>query len=98
LTPKPQYVLAGISRQTVMELAQQMNIGVVEDDLTLYDAYNADEAFITSTSFCLCPVRSFNGKTMTHREIPGPLTRQLSSAFSGLVEFDFVEQYLRHLR
>jgi branched-chain amino acid aminotransferase len=98
LTPKPQYVLAGISRQTVMELAQQMNIGVVEDDLTLYDAYNADEAFITSTSFCLCPVRSFNGKAMAHREIPGPLTRQLSCAFSGLVEFDFVEQYLRHLR
>ena len=97
LTPKPQYVLAGVSRQTVMELAQSMGIAVVEDDLAPYDAYNADEAFITSTSFCLCPIRSFNGKSLANTQIPGPMTKQLMDAFSELVDFDFVDQYLRQL-
>jgi branched-chain amino acid aminotransferase len=97
-TPKPQYVLAGVSRQTVMELAGELDINVVEDDLPPYDAYNADEAFITSTSFCLCPVRSFNGKTLANREIPGPVTQRLTDAFARLVDFDFVGQYLHHLQ
>ena len=59
-TPKGQYVLKGISRQTVIELANEINIPVMEDDVTPFDAYRADEAFITSTSLCLCPVRSFS--------------------------------------
>ena len=35
-----------------------------EADLDLYDAYTADEAFITSTSFCIVPVSSFNGNVI----------------------------------
>ena len=31
-------------------------------DIDLYDAYTADEAFLTSTSLCICPVRSINGR------------------------------------
>ena len=34
---------------------------MTEADLDLYDAYNADEIFITSTSLCLCPAVSVNG-------------------------------------
>lgn len=97
-TPKVQYVLAGVSRQTVIELAEQLKFKVVEDDLTPYDAFTADEAFITSTSFCICPVHSFNGKTVADGKVPGPLTKQLTEAYSDLVDCDFVEQYLRHLR
>lgn len=96
-TPKEQYVLAGVSRATVMELAAQRKLKVVEDDLTPYNAYTADEAFITSTSLCLCPVHSFNGKVVGDGRVPGPITRQISAAYSDLVDFDFVEQYLQHL-
>ena len=32
-----------------------------EADLDLYDAYNADEAFLTSTSLCICPITRING-------------------------------------
>jgi len=96
-TPKVQYVLAGVSRQTVIELAAQLKLKVVEDDLTPYDAFTADEAFITSTSFCICPVHSFNAKTVADGKVPGPLTKQLTEAYSDLVDCDFVEQYLRHL-
>ena len=93
-TPKPEYVLAGISRETVIELAKKLGITVHEADLSPYDAYNADEAFITSTSFCLCPVRGFDGRVLPDNT-PGPITRDLTQAFAELVDFDFVGQYLR---
>ncbi len=97
LTPKSQYVLAGVSRQTVMDLAGNLGIPVLEEDLMLQDAANADEAFVTSTSFCLCPVASYDGQSLGDGSIPGPITERLTRAFTELVDFDFVAQYLRHL-
>ncbi|MFO1351734.1 MAG: aminotransferase class IV [Gammaproteobacteria bacterium] len=96
-TPKAQYVLDGVSRQTVMELAKELSIPTQEADLTLYDAYTADEAFITSTSLCLCPVRSCNAKPVGTGHPPGLLTQRLMERYTRLVDFDFVQQYLRHL-
>ena len=96
-TPKAEYVLEGVSRQTVIELAKELDIEVVEHDLTPADAYRADEAFITSTSFCICPVRSFNKKPVPHEAVTGPITQRLTDAFSKLVDFDFVGQYMAHL-
>lgn len=96
LTPRDQMVLAGISRETVVELAREAGITVVEKDLDLYDAYNAEEAFLTSTSLCVCPVASINGARVG-ASVPGPVTRRLGEAYSRLVDFDFVGQYLKHL-
>ena len=81
-----------------MELASGLGIACSEADLSLYDAHNADEAFLTSTSLCLCPVRSINGTDMKDPAIPGPVTACLTAAYRDLVEFDFVDQYRRHLR
>lgn len=89
-------MLAGITRATVTELARKLGIPVREDDIGPYEAYNADEAFITSTSFCICPVRSINGVSMSGG-CPGPVTKRLTDAFVELVGFDFVDQYRRHL-
>ena len=36
----------------MIELAKKMNIKIVEKDLTLYDAYNAEEAFWTGSEIC----------------------------------------------
>lgn len=96
-TPKGEYVLEGVSRQTIIELAEKLGIPVIEDDLTIYDSYRAEEALIASTSFCLCPVASFNQKAVQEATIPGPITKKLMDAFSDLVDFDFVGQYLKHL-
>jgi branched-chain amino acid aminotransferase len=96
-TPQVQYVLAGVSRQTVLELAEQRGLKLVEKDLAPYDAYNADEAFLTSTSLCICPVHSFNNKVVGEGQIPGPLTNALTEAYSDLVDCDFVSQYLQYL-
>ena len=90
-------MLPGISRDVVMQLASEIGIECNESDISLFDAYNADEAFLTSTSLCLCPVRSINGKGLKHRAMPGPVTARLTAAYRDLVGFDFVEQYSRHL-
>ena len=97
LTPREQYVLAGISRETAIQLAHELAIPVRETDLDLYDAYTADEAFITSTSFCIVPVSAVNGNPLAAAAIPGPLTRRLTQAYSGLVGIDIAAQYLARL-
>ena len=56
LTPREKFVLPGVSRQTVIDLARQEGLTLREADIDLYDAYNADEVFLTSTSLCICPV------------------------------------------
>ena len=97
LTPRAQFVLPGVSRQTVIDLAAQLGIPCRETDLDLYDAYNAEEAFVTSTSFCIAPIASINGVTIGDGPVYGPLTQQLIDAYVELVDCNFVEQYLSRL-
>jgi branched-chain amino acid aminotransferase len=96
VTPRAEYVLAGITRATVIELAERDGIAVREEDISPYRAANADEAFITSTSLCICPVRTINGRAVKEPGIPGPVTKRLVDAFCKIAAFDYVGQYLRH--
>ena len=96
LTPREQAVLSGISRETVIDLAREAGLTVVEKDIDLYDAYNADEAFLTSTSLCICAIASINGARIGDG-LPGAVTRQLTEAYIRFVDFDFVAQYLKRL-
>jgi branched-chain amino acid aminotransferase len=97
LTPKERTILAGISRRTVIELARAEGIPVEEADLDLYDAMTADEVFLTSTSLCLCGVRSVNGTRIGDGAPRGPITKRLTDAYIRLVGCDFVQQYLAKL-
>jgi branched-chain amino acid aminotransferase len=96
MTPRERYVLPGVSRQTVIELAISENIAVEEKDFDLFDAYHGDEFFITSTSFCICPVRSINGALFGDGIVPGPITNRLMQAYVDLVGFDWISQYTKH--
>lgn len=96
LTPRENFVLPGVSRQTVIDLAAQLGIPFREADLDLFDGHNADEAFITSTSLCICPVASINGMAMGAGAY-GPVTKRLIEAYVELVDCDFVQQYLDRL-
>ena len=97
MTPREQFILSGISRRVAIELAQELGIEVQEADIDLYDAYTADEAFVTSTSFCICPVSSFNGSSVADGSVPGPVTDRLTRAYSGMVGLDVAGQYLDRL-
>ncbi|MFP6636311.1 MAG: aminotransferase class IV, partial [Dehalococcoidia bacterium] len=96
-TPQGQFVLEGVTRDTVMDLARGLDMTVEEKDIDLFDAYVADEAFLTSTSLCICPMSAVNGTPIRDGKVPGPVTQRLMSAFSDLAGMDYVDQYLSHL-
>jgi branched-chain amino acid aminotransferase len=96
-TPRERYVLPGVSRQATIDLAHQLQIPFEEKHLDLYDAYTADECFLTSTSLCICGVRSLNGRVFGADRVPGPVTQRLIDAYKEMVGCDFVAQYLARL-
>ncbi len=95
LTPREKFVLPGVSRRTVIDLAAELGLALEETDIDLYDAYNAEEAFITSTSLCICPVVKINGVAIGPAgQVWGPVTRAIAEAYQRLVDHDFIAQYL----
>ncbi len=92
LTPRERFVLPGISRETVIDLAGEEGIDVHETDLDLFDAFTCDECFLTSTSLCMVPVSTINGRPIGGG-VPGPITARLIEAYKRLLDFDFVAQY-----
>ena len=97
LTPRARFVLPGISRDTVIDLAGEEGLTVHESDLDLFDAFTSDECFLTSTSLCMVPVSSLNGRPIGDGGVPGPVTAQLMEAYKRLLDFDFVAQYTNKL-
>ena len=67
-----------------------------EGDYTPFDVYQADEAFLASTSPCALPVVSLNGLRIG-KECPGPVTKGLLAAWSELAGVNIVDQALSHL-
>ena len=90
-TPEPRNILLGIKRGYVMELAASMGIETVEKNLELYDAYHADEAFLTSTGFSMLPVTRINTIPIADAK-PGPVFNRLLSAWCCDVGVDIVAQ------
>jgi branched-chain amino acid aminotransferase len=85
--------LPGISRATVIELAAKLGIPFVERNIQVHSVMNADEAFTSSTPYCLMPVTKINGVAIGDGR-PGPLWRRLLAAWSELVGLD-IEQQIR---
>jgi len=96
LTPTTENCLAGISRQTVLELARELNIPCKETRLQMYDLYTADELFFTSTPYCIMPATRFNTMPIADGQV-GTITRQLLAAWSERVGVDIVQQAQRQL-
>ena len=77
-------LLAGITRDILFELADELQLRVREAPLTRHELYNADEAFLLSTLKEVLPVTTIDGRRIgTGR--PGPVARQLGAAFRRLV-------------
>ena len=91
--PDRSNVLAGVSMKAILELAEGTGIGVDEGDFCTGDVYLAEEAFVSSTRFCLLPVATVNGLGIG-AELPGPVTRRLLDAWIEEASFDFVKQAL----
>ncbi len=96
VTPTTENCLAGISRQTVMELADDLGIEVQEARLQVYDFYTADEVFFTSTPYCIMPATRFNGLQVGDGRV-GSVTKRLLAAWSAHVGVDIVAQAQRQM-
>jgi branched-chain amino acid aminotransferase len=95
-TPTDKNVLGGITKAAIFDLAKQLGVEVVEGDFTPFDLYNADEAFLASTSPTFVPVKTVNGLKIG-KAVPGALTLRLIDAWSKMVGVDIVDQGLSHL-
>lgn len=81
LTPPPSAgILEGITRAAVMQLASASGIGVEERNLTLFDVYTADEAFLTGTAAEMIPMVRLDGRIIGDGK-PGPITKKLTDKF-----------------
>jgi len=78
-TPKGN-MLEGITRQTVFDLAQDMNLSCVAADLPPEALRDADEAFLSSTAGGIMPVTQIDGKPLGNGA-PGILTTELRSRY-----------------
>lgn len=77
--------LYGITRQVVMELAEEEGLVVSEPNLTRYDLFNADECFLTGTGAEIVPVVKIDGRVVGSGK-PGPITRKLEEEYRALTK------------
>lgn len=78
-------LLSGITRKTIIALATERGIPVEEERLVPEDLFQAQEAFLTSTTLEVMPISQVNDKKVGNGEV-GPMTRSLHSAYRKLLE------------
>lgn len=83
-TPDLSSALDGITRKTVMQLADEMGLQVVEKRITRDEVYIADEAFFTGTAAEVTPIREVDRRAIGSGS-RGPITEQLQRAYFDVV-------------
>jgi branched-chain amino acid aminotransferase len=83
--PTGNSVLPGITRASVIQIAQDLGIEVVEQMIPREMLYIADEVFFTGTAAEVTPIRSVDKIRVSDGKI-GPITRSIKNEFFGIVE------------
>jgi len=84
MTPKTDFCLNGLTRQSVIQIAKNLKIEVEEIDLTFNDLLEADEAFFSGTAVEITPITRAN-ETIIGSGVIGPMTEILQSKYSDIV-------------
>ncbi|HEX55366.1 MAG: branched chain amino acid aminotransferase [Candidatus Altiarchaeales archaeon] len=81
----PEYasILPGITRNSVIRIASDFGIEVVETDIVRGMLYNADECFFTGTAAEITPIRQIDGIEIGD---PGPITKKIQKKFFDIVQ------------
>jgi len=80
--PTSSGALEGITRDSVMRIAEDFEIPCREKDLVRTDLYTADEAFFTGTAAEVVPIREVDDRPIGE---PGPITRRIQEKFFQVV-------------
>jgi branched-chain amino acid aminotransferase len=83
------YCLDGITREKVLQIADELGIPAREKNFTLNDVYNAQEAFVTGTFAGLVPVREVDGRTIGDGSGERPFITRLRQGYR-----DWVQRYI----
>jgi len=78
-------ILDGITRNTIMELAREMQLEVVERDVGRSELYVADEVFLTGTAAGIAPVLTVDRRQVGDGKV-GPITKSLLEGYSQIVQ------------
>ncbi|WP_298157615.1 branched-chain amino acid transaminase [Ferrovum sp.] len=84
-TPDLSSALEGITRDSIIQLAQEMGITVLERRISRDELYTADEVFFTGTAAEVTPIREIDRRVIG-RGARGPLTEKLQSAYFDCVK------------
>ena len=84
--------LSGITRASVLVLAEEAGIPVVEQNIPREMIYISDEVFFTGTAAEISPIRSVDRITIGEGK-PGPVTRKLQERFLSIVEGRAEDKY-----
>jgi branched-chain amino acid aminotransferase len=98
-TPLDGSILGGITRITIMQIAQDLGLPVREMHIPREMLYMADEVFFTGTAAELTPVRSIDRITIGAGKC-GPITRQLQQQYLGIAKGTIEDRHgwLTHCR
>ncbi len=80
ITPPTDACLQGITRDSIIQLARDSGLKVIERRITRDEVYAADEAFLTGTAVEMTPISSVDRRLVGTGK-PGPITLQLQEAF-----------------
>jgi branched-chain amino acid aminotransferase len=77
-------ILMGVTRASVLELANDLGIPTSVAAISVEDAYHADELFFTGTAVEVTPIREVDGHVISGGK-PGPVTRRIQETFNAVV-------------
>ena len=80
----------GVTRQKVIDICQANGIPVFEKNYSLYEAYGAEEAFLTGTFGAQTPVASIDGKRIG--DGTRPVTAQIRQLYKELIAADIARR------
>ncbi len=83
-TPKDATVLNGITRQTVMKIARDLNYSVEESNISVEDVKSSDEAFFTGTAAEVTPIIQVNDVKINDGK-PGKITKLIQKMYFDLI-------------
>jgi branched-chain amino acid aminotransferase len=84
LTPDLTSALEGITRETIITLAQDLGLNVKEKRITRDEVYVADEAFFTGTAAEVTPIREMDGRKIGNGD-RGPVTEKIQALYFDVV-------------
>ena len=84
MTPTKDHCLNGITRQSVIQIAKDLNYDVIEKNLTFDDLISADEAFFTGTAVEITPISKVDDVKIGH-DGAGEITKVLQNKFDEVI-------------